>query len=57
MRRPLALLLSAVLAGSPLAAQTAVAQAQVLNVQDADIRAFIQDVARSPGAPSSSIRG
>lgn len=33
----------------PLAATSAMAQSQTLNVQGADIRAFIQDVARSTG--------
>ncbi len=47
-------LVAAVLAGvlavqGPLAAVPALAQTQTLNVQGADIRAFIQDVARSTG--------
>jgi len=41
-------LLMAVLAVGP-AAPAAAQDAQVLNVQDADIRAFIQDVARTTG--------
>ena len=42
--------LAAVLAAQgPLAAVPALAQSQTLNVQGADIRAFIQDVARSTG--------
>ena len=44
------LALAALLGGSALApAMPVLAQSQVLNVQDADIRAFIQDVARSTG--------
>lgn len=46
-------LLAALLAGTALTAPLTVAhaqqQAQVLNLQDADIRAFIQDVARATG--------
>lgn len=42
-----AAILAVGLAGAP--APAALAQTQVLNVQDADIRAFIQDVARSTG--------
>lgn len=42
--------MAAVLAAQgPLAAAPALAQSQTLNVQGADIRAFIQDVARSTG--------
>jgi general secretion pathway protein D len=41
--------LSAVLVTAPLGAPSARAQAQALNVQDADIRAFIQDIARTTG--------
>lgn len=42
--------MAAVLAAQgPLAATPALAQSQTLNVQGADIRAFIQDVARSTG--------
>jgi general secretion pathway protein D len=41
--------LSAVLATAAVDARPARAQEQVLNVQDADIRAFIQDVGRSTG--------
>lgn len=48
MKRIIPLLLSAVLlAGAPGA--PALAQEQVLNLRDADIRAFIQDVARATG--------
>jgi general secretion pathway protein D len=44
------LALAALIGASALApAAPVVAQSQVLNVQDADIRAFIQDVARSTG--------
>lgn len=44
------LALAALLGGSALGpAMPVLAQSQVLNVQDADIRAFIQDVARSTG--------
>jgi general secretion pathway protein D len=46
--RTLALTL-ALTAGGLASTAPAVAQTQVLNVQDADIRAFIQDVARSTG--------
>jgi general secretion pathway protein D len=42
--------LSAVLATAAFSAPSAYAQEQVLNLQDADIRVFIQDVARSTGA-------
>ncbi len=49
MRRPIAFLLAAVLAAAPVATAPAYAQDQVLNVQDADIRAFIQDVSRVTG--------
>jgi general secretion pathway protein D len=45
----LAGVLAAVLAAAPLGAPVVLAQEQVLNVQDADIRAFIQDVARTTG--------
>jgi general secretion pathway protein D len=47
-KRLLALVLSAALLG-PLAPPAAQAQEQVLNLQDADIRIFIQDVARATG--------
>lgn len=43
------LLLSALIAAGPLAAGPARAQDQVLNVQDADVRAFVQDVSRVTG--------
>ncbi len=49
-RTVLAAVIAAVLAAQgPLAAGPAAAQSQTLNVQGADIRAFIQDVARSTG--------
>ena len=49
-RTVLAAVIAAVLAvQGPLAAGPAAAQSQTLNVQGADIRAFIQDVARSTG--------
>ncbi len=53
-RRALGVALAALIAFQPLAAAPALAQAQTgggqtLNVQGADIRAFIQDVARSTG--------
>src|SRR5690606_29107713 len=44
-----ALILSAALAVGPLSAAPARAQEQILNVQDADVRAFIQDVSRVTG--------
>ncbi len=48
MKRIISLLLSAVLlSGAP--GVPALAQEQVLNLRDADIRAFIQDVARATG--------
>ncbi|NBB14787.1 type II secretion system secretin GspD [Caulobacter sp. SLTY] len=51
LRKPLrTLALALALTASGLASTApAIAQTQVLNVQDADIRAFIQDVARSTG--------
>jgi general secretion pathway protein D len=49
VRPLLAGVLAAVLAAAPLSASPVQAQDQVLNVQDADIRAFIQDVARTTG--------
>jgi general secretion pathway protein D len=49
LRRSLAPLLAVLLATAPAAIAPARAQDQVLNVQDADIRAFIQDVSRVTG--------
>lgn len=49
MRRLLALTLLAGAATATLPPQPAAAQAQVLNLQDAEIRVFIQDVARATG--------
>ena len=49
MKRLLAGALAAALATAPMGMGAALAQDQVLNVQDADIRAFIQDVSRTTG--------
>lgn len=49
MKRLLALALLATAAPLAAAAPSAFAQEQVLNLQDADIRVFIQDVARATG--------